>query len=43
MPQEFRDFNENCRVIIDCTEIPVEQPADISQIVYLYSHYEKGF
>jgi hypothetical protein len=43
MPQEFRDFNENCRVIIDCTEIPVEQPADISQRVYLYSHYKKGF
>jgi hypothetical protein len=43
MPQEFRDFNESCRVIIDCTEIPVEQLADISQRVYLYSHYKKGF
>jgi hypothetical protein len=43
MPQEVRDFNENIRVIIDCTEIPVEQPPDISQRVNLYSHYKKGF
>jgi hypothetical protein len=43
MPQEVRDFNENIRVIIHCTETPVEQPPDISQRVNLYSHYKKGF
>ncbi|XP_066593152.1 uncharacterized protein [Prorops nasuta] len=43
MPPEFRQINKNVRVIIDCTEIPVEQPNNISQRVHLYSHYKKGF
>lgn len=39
MPQAFKDFNSDCRVIIGCTEMCVEQPADVSHRVFLYSNY----
>lgn len=43
MPQVFKDTYENCRVIIDCTEIRVQQPSTVEDRVHLYSHYKKGF
>ncbi|XP_066603636.1 uncharacterized protein [Prorops nasuta] len=43
LPDAFKDKYRNCRIIIDCTEFPTEQPAEISQRVQFYSHYKKGF
>lgn len=43
MPVEFREMYENCRVIIDCTEIKIEQASSVEAKVQTYSHYKKGF
>lgn len=43
MPETFKQHFPNCRVIIDCFEIKVQQPANIGSRVRLYSHYKKGF
>ncbi|XP_024884815.1 uncharacterized protein LOC112462951 isoform X2 [Temnothorax curvispinosus] len=43
LPEVFKTSYKDCRVIIDCTEIKVEQPNTVENRVYLYSHYKKGF
>lgn len=43
MPQSFKTSYANCRAIIDCTEIVVEQPPTVELRVQFYSHYKKGF
>ena len=43
MPEEFRNMYENCRVIIDCTEIKIDQASSVEAKVQTYSHYKKGF
>jgi len=40
LPVVFKKNYPNCRCIIDCSEIRVEQPKTIKQRVYLYSHYK---
>lgn len=43
MPDAFKLSYGACRVIIDCTEFPVEQPPEVNQRVHFYSHYKKGY
>lgn len=43
MPETFKKYFSNCRVIIDGLEIKVQQPANIGSRVRLYSDYEKNF
>lgn len=43
MPNEFREMYENCRVLIDCTEIKIDQASSVEAKVQTYSHYKKGF
>lgn len=43
MPPVFEEMYPDCRVIIDCTEFPVEQPPEIDQRCFFYSHYKKRF
>ena len=43
MPDSFKEKYGNCRIIIDCTEFPVEQPPQVNERVHFYSHYKKGF
>jgi len=40
LPETFETHYPNTRCIIDCTEIKVEQPPTVEQIVYMYSHYK---
>lgn len=40
LPECFKRNYPNCRCIIDCTEIRVEQPKTVEQRVYLYSNYK---
>ncbi|XP_063236328.1 uncharacterized protein LOC134538769 [Bacillus rossius redtenbacheri] len=40
MPAIFKRKYPNCRVIIDCTEIKVEQPPIVDQRIFLYSNYK---
>lgn len=42
-PDCFKPKYENVRIIIDCTEFPIEIPSRIDQRVLTYSHYKKGF
>lgn len=39
-PPAFKDRFKNCRVIIDCSEIPTERPATQEQRILLYSSYK---
>jgi len=43
LPDSFKINYPNCRCIIDCTEIKVEQPSTVEQRVYLYSSYKSCF
>lgn len=43
LPEVFKTSYKDCRIIIDCTEIKVEQPNTVENRVYLYSHYKKCF
>lgn len=43
MPEEFKSTCYNCRVIIDCTEIKIDQTSDVKEKVQSYSHYKKVF
>lgn len=43
MPTEFREKYPNCRVIIDCTEIKVEQPNTVDARNFLYSNYKSAY
>lgn len=42
MPQEFKEHHKDCRSIMDCTEIKIDSPSDVSQSNYYWSHYKKG-
>lgn len=42
MPEEFKEFYKNCRCIIDCTEIKIDAPSNVSQANYYWSHYKKS-
>ncbi|XP_023247757.1 uncharacterized protein LOC111643784, partial [Copidosoma floridanum] len=42
-PDCFKPKYENVRVIIDCTEFPIEVPSRVDHRVFTYSHYKKGF
>jgi len=43
LPDSFKINFPNCRCIIDCTEIKVEQPSTVEQRVYLYSSYKSCY
>ncbi|CAI6375069.1 unnamed protein product [Macrosiphum euphorbiae] len=43
LPNSFKINYPNCRCIIDCTEIKVEQPSTVEQCVYLYSTYKSCY
>lgn len=43
MPASFRDKYPNCRVIIDCTEVPVERPTQVAHQVACWSNYKHDF
>jgi len=43
LPKAFEINYPNCRCIIDCTEIRVEQPSTAEQRVYLYSRYKSCY
>lgn len=43
MPESFHPDYSNTRVIIDCTEIPIEVPSSVDNRVFCYSHYKSGF
>ncbi|KAF0698440.1 Uncharacterized protein FWK35_00035599 [Aphis craccivora] len=43
LPNSFKINYPNCRYIIDCTEIKVEQPSTVEQCVYLYSSYKSYY
>ncbi|XP_064455059.1 uncharacterized protein LOC135366316 [Ornithodoros turicata] len=43
MPGTFRATYPNCRVIIDCTEVPIEQPTTVSDQVNTWSNYKHDF
>lgn len=40
MPQSFRDFNPNTRIIIDCTELFLQRPKGPSNQAVTYSTYK---
>lgn len=43
MPNCFKVHYPNCTMIIDCTEVPTEQPASVAQQRALYSNYKGGY
>lgn len=43
LSKAFKINYPNCRSIIDCTEIRVEQPSTAEQRVYLYSRYKSCY
>lgn len=43
MPGTFRAIYPTCRVIIDCTEVPIEQPTNVSEQVNTWSNYKQDF
>lgn len=43
MPPSFREKYPMCRVIIDCTEVPIERPAEVSEQVNTWSNYKSDF
>ncbi len=40
LPPSFRALYPDCRVIIDCSEIPCEKPGKLKQRTLLYSNYK---
>ncbi len=40
LPPSFRALYPDCRVIIDCSEIPCQKPAKLKQRTLLYSNYK---
>ena len=40
MPQQFRDLYPTTRVIIDCTEFPIEKPSDPDAQRVTWSNYK---
>ncbi len=40
LPPSFKALYPDCRVIIDCSEIPCEVPGNLKQRTLLYSHYK---
>ncbi|XP_050066075.1 uncharacterized protein LOC126555161 [Aphis gossypii] len=43
LPEAFKKNYQNCRCIIDCTEIKTEQPNSVEQRVYMYSRYKSSY
>ncbi|XP_064462552.1 uncharacterized protein LOC135373250 [Ornithodoros turicata] len=43
MPHSFREKCPTCRVIIDCTEVPIEKPPEVSEQVNCWSSYKSNF
>jgi len=43
LPEAFKINYPDCRCIIDCTEVKVEQPNTVEQRVYLYSRYKSNY
>lgn len=43
LPEAFKKNYPNCRCIIDCTELKVEQPNTVEQRVYMYSRYKGSY
>lgn len=43
MPDCFKMHYPNCTMIINCTEVPTEQPASVTQQRALYSNYKGGY
>lgn len=43
LPEAFKKHYPNCRCIIDCTELKVEQPNTVEQRVYMYSRYKGSY
>lgn len=43
LPYAFKKNYPNCRCIIDCTEIKVEQPPTVEQRVCMYSRYKSSY
>lgn len=43
MPESFKIYYPNTRVIIDCTEIHTECPPTVKQRVQMYSDYKHGY
>lgn len=42
LPNAFKAHYPNCRVIIDCTEVKVENPPTLQQRVLMYSNYKSA-
>ncbi|KAL1479607.1 hypothetical protein MTO96_051720 [Rhipicephalus appendiculatus] len=43
MPPSFREKYPTCRVIIDCTEVSIETPPEVSEQVNCWSSYKSNF
>uniref|UniRef100_A0A090XF76 Putative dde superfamily endonuclease n=2 Tax=Ixodes ricinus TaxID=34613 RepID=A0A090XF76_IXORI len=43
MPPSFREKYPTCRVIIDCTEVPIEKPPELSEQINCWSSYKSDF
>ncbi|CAN7982908.1 unnamed protein product [Ixodes hexagonus] len=43
MPPPFRDKYPTCRVIIDCTEVPIKKPPEVSEQINCWSSYKSDF
>lgn len=43
MPPSFREVYPACRVIIDCTEVPIEKPSEVRDQVNCWSSYKSDF
>ncbi|XP_037528669.2 uncharacterized protein LOC119405915 [Rhipicephalus sanguineus] len=43
MPPSFKEKYPTCRVIIDCTEVPIEMPPEVSEQVNCWSSYKSNF
>lgn len=43
LPEAFKKNYQNCRCIIDCTEIKTEQPNSVEQRVFMYSRYKSSY
>nr|XP_037276744.1 uncharacterized protein LOC119169834 [Rhipicephalus microplus] len=43
MPPSFKEKYPMCRVIIDCTEVPIEMPPEVSEQVNCWSSYKSNF
>lgn len=41
IPKCFQNF-ENVRIVLDCTEIPIQKPKCLACRIKLYSHYKSG-